>query len=150
MRQVEINFEAGLTDQFPAFRDVVKAARGKLPYPDDVLACMAVRAANDADLLDALRSLKEADHFADAQDAAAVCVVEVRSGPRFAEDLQRASGGKLSKEQLRCAAREYGRLSPEEIEAAAGAVLNPEMADKTAMVPVEEIYEACGIERGAN
>lgn len=26
MRQVEINFEAGLTDQFPAFRDVVKAA----------------------------------------------------------------------------------------------------------------------------
>ena len=26
MRQVEINFEAGLTGQFPAFRDVVKAA----------------------------------------------------------------------------------------------------------------------------
>jgi hypothetical protein len=26
MRQVEINFEAGLTEQFPAFRDVVKAA----------------------------------------------------------------------------------------------------------------------------
>lgn len=26
MRQVEINFEAGLTQQFPAFRDVVKAA----------------------------------------------------------------------------------------------------------------------------
>ncbi len=26
MRQVEINFEAGLTDQFPEFRDVVKAS----------------------------------------------------------------------------------------------------------------------------
>lgn len=26
MRQVEINFQGGLTDQFPAFRDVVKAA----------------------------------------------------------------------------------------------------------------------------
>ncbi len=26
MRQVEINFESGLTGQFPAFRDVVKAA----------------------------------------------------------------------------------------------------------------------------
>lgn len=26
MRQVEINFEAGLTEQFPNFRDVVKAA----------------------------------------------------------------------------------------------------------------------------
>lgn len=26
MRQVEINFEAGLTEQFPQFRDVVKAA----------------------------------------------------------------------------------------------------------------------------
>lgn len=26
MRQVEINFEAGLTEQFPHFRDVVKAA----------------------------------------------------------------------------------------------------------------------------
>lgn len=26
MRQVEINFEAGLTDQFPEFRDVVRAS----------------------------------------------------------------------------------------------------------------------------
>jgi len=26
MRQVEINFESGLTDQFPQFRDAVKAA----------------------------------------------------------------------------------------------------------------------------
>lgn len=26
MRQVEINFEAGLTEQFPAFRDMVKAS----------------------------------------------------------------------------------------------------------------------------
>lgn len=26
MRQIEINFQAGLTEQFPAFRDVVKAA----------------------------------------------------------------------------------------------------------------------------
>ena len=26
MRQVELNFEAGLTDQFPEFRDVVKAS----------------------------------------------------------------------------------------------------------------------------
>jgi hypothetical protein len=26
MRQVEINFESGLTEQFPAFRDMVKAA----------------------------------------------------------------------------------------------------------------------------
>lgn len=26
MRQVELNFEAGLTDQFPEFRDVIKAS----------------------------------------------------------------------------------------------------------------------------
>ena len=129
-------------------QDAIAAVRGELPYPDDVLACVADRALDDAGLLDALLSPNEADHLAAVQETAAACVVAVRSGPRFAEDLQRASGGQLSKEQLGCASKEYGRLSPAEIEAAAGAVLNPEKADASALAPVEEIYETCGIERG--
>ena len=136
------------TADLKAAQRAVAAAREQLPYPDDVLDCLASRASADADLLSALEKPNKGENLATAQAAAAACVVEVRSGPRFAEDLQRAAGGKLSKEQLSCAAEQYGRLSPEEIEAAAGAVLNPEKADEAALAPVEEIYETCGIERG--
>lgn len=115
-----------------------------LPYPDDVLECVAARADGDPRLVRALAG-KGDDAAGVAQAAAAACVVEVRSGPRFAEDLQRASGGKLSGEQVACAAREYGELSAEQVEAVAGAVMNPQKADPEALAPVREIYETCGI-----
>jgi len=113
-----------------------------------VLDCVAAEASADEDVYDALTSPGKGDGWTVVQKAAAACVVRVRSGPRFAEDLQRAAGGKLSAEQVACAAREYGELTPEQIEAAAGAVLNPEKAEASATAPVEEIYETCGIERG--
>ncbi len=58
MRQVEINFEAGLTDQFPEFRDVVKAS---------VYSCgRAFKAvAADLDMTSSELSRKLADNPAD-------------------------------------------------------------------------------------
>lgn len=125
----------------------VEEARGELPYPPDVLDCIAAEASASETIYEALRKPGEGDGWTAVQQVAAACIVRVRSGPRFAEDLQRAAGGKLSKEQVACAAREYGGLSPEQIEAAAGAVLNPEKAKDTAIAPIKEIYETCGIER---
>lgn len=124
----------------------VDEARAALPYPADVLECVAGRASADAEVFEALKSPGEGKRWPLVQAAAAACVVEVRSGPRFAEDLQRASGGKLSGEQVACAAREYGKLSPEQIEAAAGAVMNPGEAEPSATAPIEAIYAGCGID----
>jgi len=126
-------------------RAAVERARGELPFPDDVLECLAVRASSDSQLLNAL-SGESTDREA-ALAAAASCSIEVRAAPRFAEDLQRAAGGDLSREQLTCAAREYRELSPEEITAAAGAVLNPRKADPSETAPIEAIYMTCDIEK---
>jgi len=131
-----------------AAADLVAKAKGRLPYPDDVLACVARRAGEDGDLLAALRDLGKDANVAVADDAAASCVIEVRAAPRFAEDLQRAAGGSLSDEQVACAVREFGQLTPEQVEAAAGAVLNPEKAEASATAPVEKVHEKCHIDVG--
>lgn len=124
----------------------VNDARSELPYPADVLDCLVSKATVDSEIFEALGMPREGRGWLKVQEAAAACVVQVRSGPRFAEDLQRAAGGKLTEKQAACAAREYGELSPEQIEAAAGAVMNPEQAKTSATAPIEEIYDTCGIE----
>jgi hypothetical protein len=126
----------------------VDAVRDRLPYPDDVVDCVVVAASTDPELLKAVEKSADGDPGAEVLAAAAACVTEVRSGSRFAEDLQRAAGGSLSEKQVACAAREFGELSPEQIEAVSGAVLNPEVAEESAVEPVERIYETCKIERG--
>jgi len=131
-----------------AAADLVARAKGRLPYPDDVLDCVARRATEDEDLRAALEKPGAAANLAVADGAAASCVIEVRAAPRFAEDLQRAAGGGLTEKQLACAVREFGRLTSAEVEAAAGAVLNPEKAEAAATAPVEEIYSVCDIDVG--
>lgn len=133
-----------------AARAAVEEVRAELPYPDDVIDCVAVKASQDAEILKSLQNLDDEKEGTVAREASAACVLEVRSGPRFAEDLQRSAGGSLSDPQLACAAREYGKLDPEQVEAAAGAVLNPEKAEDSATAPVEKIYKTCGIERDEN
>jgi hypothetical protein len=101
---------------------LVTAAKARLPYPDDVLDCVARRANGDPKLSAALKASDKAANLAAIDRSEAACVIEVRTAPRFAEDLQRDAGGTLTEEQLACATKEFGQLSPEQVEAAAGAV----------------------------
>lgn len=129
-------------------REALARLKAELAYPADVLECVAADAAGDADLSAALSDEGGGKALAAVRAAAAACAVELHSAPRFAEDLQRGSGGLLSNEQVACAVREYGDLTPAQIEAASGAVINPEPAEPGDTRPVEEIYETCGIGRG--
>ncbi len=120
-----------------------------LPYPADVVDCVAGRAATDPALAGAVRAARPDDEgsLKLVLAAAAQCEVEVRAAPAFAAGLQERAHGALTRRQVACLVEGYGALSPGQVALATAAVANPGVAGAAAArQPVIDVMDECGVE----
>lgn len=128
-------------------RDHLTELEAGLPYPPEVLDCIAGRAAGDDDLRGQIADADPAapDTMAAVLDTGADCTHTLVASPRFAQAQQRAHEGSLSDDQLACLRDGYAALTPEQIEAATGAALNPGAAADADGAPVNDILASCDV-----
>jgi len=127
-------------------RVAVKAIAPKLPYSKPVVDCLTNSVAKDEDLLGQVRdSAGDRKVKTPVVNAGAACVTAVESAPRFAEKLQTTSKNRLTHQQVNCARDGYAHLRPGQIQAAAGAILNPAVAKSTSLDPIRKIMRSCNI-----
>jgi len=133
-------------EQVEAARVAVKAIAPKLPYSKPVVDCLSGAAAKDDRLLGQIKdSAGKGKVKPGVANAGAACVTAVESAPRFAEKLQTTAKGHLSHQQVNCARDGYAHLKPGQIQAAAGAILNPTAAKSASLDPIRNILRACKI-----
>ena len=121
------------------------ALADQLPYPEPVIDCLTGRAATDDDLRADVAAADPEDMatYTPILDAGAACTHTVIAAPRFAQEQQRAQDGTLTDDQLTCLRDGYAALTPEQVEAATGAALNPDAATDDASASVQEIVDHC-------
>jgi hypothetical protein len=110
--------------------------------PEAVRECVIARGAAQPSALDDVNPEDDAT-WDPVADLVADCQHDVVAAPQFAEEQQRARGGGLSEEQLRCLRDGYSALGRDAADDAAAEAIKPGIAGQ-ALDEIDQVVEDCG------